>query len=233
MSRAVPPIEAESYRILRSTVDTSELAPRTRDVVERVVHATADLDYLTDLVCDEAALAAGAAALADGAPLVVDAAMVAAGITTRDPLCLIGTPETSALAAAGGITRSAAGFRLAARQAARGAVWVVGVAPTALYELLRLTAAGDVTPALVVGLPVGFVGAAESKVALRDSGLPAVSNVTSKGGAGVAAAAVNALLYGDPLTDPASHQARGFGNRTVTESAFRSRNGDHLKGDRA
>ncbi|MGH3647471.1 MAG: precorrin-8X methylmutase, partial [Micromonosporaceae bacterium] len=86
-----------------------------------------------------------------------------------------------------------------------GAVWVVGIAPTALYELLRLAAAGEGRPALVVGLPVGFVGAAESKTALRESGLPAVSNVTSKGGAGVAAATVNALLYGDPLAegDPA------------------------------
>ncbi|MGH3715840.1 MAG: precorrin-8X methylmutase [Micromonosporaceae bacterium] len=199
MSRTVPPIEAESYRILRSTVDTSELAPRTRDVVERVVHATADLDYLTDLVCAESALAAGAEALAASAPLVVDAAMVGAGITTRASLCLVGDLETAALAAAEGITRSAAGFRLAAERAADGAVWVVGVAPTALFELLRLAEAGAVRPALVVGVPVGFVGAAESKAALRESGLPSVSNLSAKGGAGVAAAAVNALLYGDPL----------------------------------
>jgi precorrin-8X/cobalt-precorrin-8 methylmutase len=74
-----------------------------------------------------------------------------------------------------------------------GAVWVVGCAPTALYELIDL----DVRPALVVGLPVGFVGAAQSKAALRDSGLPAVSNVSEKGGSAVAAAAVNALLYSE------------------------------------
>ncbi|MGH3739500.1 MAG: precorrin-8X methylmutase, partial [Micromonosporaceae bacterium] len=104
MTRTVPPIEAESYRILRSTVDTSELPAHSRDVVERVVHATADLDYLTDLVCDEDALAAGAAALASGARLVVDAAMVGAGITTRDSLCLVSGPETAALAAAEGLT---------------------------------------------------------------------------------------------------------------------------------
>ncbi|MCW2778980.1 MAG: precorrin-8X methylmutase, partial [Frankiales bacterium] len=87
--------------------------------------------------------------------------------------------------------RTAAGIRLAYEQVGPGAVWVVGNAPTALFEILAL----DVRPALVVGLPVGFVGAAESKQALRASGLPAVSNVTEKGGSAVAAAALNALLY--------------------------------------
>jgi precorrin-8X/cobalt-precorrin-8 methylmutase len=88
---------------------------------------------------------------------------------------------------------------LAAEQAADGAVWAVGNAPTALYELLALAAAGVVRPALVVGLPVGYVGAAESKAALRDTDLPQLSNVSARGGSAVAAAAVNALLYGDPL----------------------------------
>jgi precorrin-8X/cobalt-precorrin-8 methylmutase len=78
-------------------------------------------------------------------------------------------------------------------------VWAIGNAPTALFELLRLCAAGAVRPALVIGLPVGFVGATESKAALREAGLPQLSNRGAKGGAGVAAAAVNALLYGDPL----------------------------------
>jgi precorrin-8X/cobalt-precorrin-8 methylmutase len=76
-----------------------------------------------------------------------------------------------------------------------GAVWAIGNAPTALRELIRLAAAGAVRPVLVVGMPVGFVDAAESKAALRDSGLPAVSNRSAKGGTAVAAAVVNALLY--------------------------------------
>jgi precorrin-8X/cobalt-precorrin-8 methylmutase len=80
-----------------------------------------------------------------------------------------------------------------------GAVWVVGNAPTALFELL----AGEYTPALVVGLPVGFVGAVESKRALRVAGVPAVSNISAKGGSAVAAAAVNALLYPDLLEETA------------------------------
>ena len=193
VTRTVHPIERESYRILRAQVDTSALPPHTRDVVERVVHTTADPSWLGDLVCDEAALAAGVAALAAGAPVVTDVTMVAAGITSYPTACLIGG------AADVGLTRSAAGVRRAADTYAAGAVWVVGNAPTALSELLALTRTGRVVPALVVGLPVGYVGAAEAKAALRATGLPAVSNRSARGGAAVAAAAVNALLYGDPL----------------------------------
>lgn len=186
--RVVHPIESQSYRILRSTVDTSGLAPRSRDVAERIVHTTADLGWLDDLVLDEAALAGAASALRGGAPVIVDVKMVAAGITRYPTVCLLDE-------AVDGLTRAASGFRAAAKLHPRGAIWVVGNAPTALFELLHL----DVSPALVVGLPVGFVGAAESKRALRESGLPQLSNVSVRGGAAVAAAAVNALLYGDPL----------------------------------
>ncbi|MFC0032897.1 precorrin-8X methylmutase [Micromonospora chaiyaphumensis] len=193
MSRTVHPIEAESYRILRERVDLSHLQPLTRAVTERVVHASADLDYVTGLVCDEDGLAAGRAALASGAPIVTDVWMVAAGITRagREIVCPVAEPAAAELGRVAGITRSAAAVRIAADRVGPGAVWVVGCAPTALVELIAL----DAAPALVVGLPVGFVGAAESKAALRASGLPAVSNVGEKGGSAVAAAALNALLY--------------------------------------
>ncbi|MET8838089.1 precorrin-8X methylmutase [Micromonospora sp. NPDC004540] len=193
MSRTVHPIEAESYRILRGRVDLSHLPPLTRAVTERVVHASADLDYVADLVCDEEGLAAGRAALRAGAPIVTDVWMVAAGITRagREIVCPVAEPAAADLGRAAGITRSAAAVRIAADRVGPGAVWVVGCAPTALVELIGL----DAAPALVVGLPVGFVGAAESKAALRASGLPAVSNVGEKGGSAVAAAALNALLY--------------------------------------
>ncbi|KWV30706.1 MULTISPECIES: precorrin-8X methylmutase [Micromonospora] len=193
MSRVVHPIEQESYRILRERVDLGRLPPLTRAVVERVVHASADLDYVADLVCDEAALAGGLAALRAGAPIVTDVAMVAAGITRagREIVCPVAEPAAAALARRSGLTRSAAAVRIALERVGPGAVWVVGCAPTALVELITVGAA----PALVVGLPVGFVGAAESKAALRASGLPAVSNVGEKGGSAVAAAALNALLY--------------------------------------
>ena len=185
-TRTAHPIEQESFAILRSRVDLSHLPPLTRAVVERVVHASADLGYVDDLVTDEASLERAHAALHAGAPVVADVEMVAAGITAREVVCRV-----KQATAHDGLTRSAAAVRLALEEVGPGAVWVVGCAPTALFELLAL----DARPALVIGLPVGFVGAAESKAALRESGLPAVSNVSEKGGSAVAAAALNALLY--------------------------------------
>ena len=206
-SRTVHPIETESYRILNQRIDLSGLEPLTRAVTERVIHASADLGYATDLRCDDAALERGVSALLAGRPVITDVAMVAAGITRKhlvsDVICRIGDPAAATMAAADGITRSAAAARLAHWQVGPGAVWVIGCAPTALFEVLEL----DCAPALVIGLPVGFVGAAESKAALRESGLPAVSNVSERGGSAVASAALNALLYTDTIyTDaPRAH----------------------------
>jgi precorrin-8X/cobalt-precorrin-8 methylmutase len=111
--------------------------------------------------------------------------MVGAGITGVASACFLGQARAD-----GDLTRSAHAMRLAVDAYPSGAIFVIGCAPTALFELLRL----DADPALVIGLPVGFVGAAESKQALRDSGLPAVSNVGEKGGSAVAAAVLNALV---------------------------------------
>jgi len=189
--RRVHSIEDESYRILRERMDLSHLGPLSRAVAERVIHASADLEYAGNLVLDEAALERGLEALLRGAPLVADVGMVAAGITAREALCFVSDPRARSLSERLGITRSAAGFKLAEREVGFEAVWVVGNAPTALIELLELEA----RPALIVGLPVGFVGAAESKERLIGSGLPAVANRGPKGGSAVAAAALNALLY--------------------------------------
>ncbi|BFO20427.1 precorrin-8X methylmutase [Streptomyces sp. KM77-8] len=186
MNRVVHPIEQESFRRLRARLDTSGFPPLTRAVVERVIHSAADLEYASDLVMDEGELAKAHAALHAGAPVVADVEMVAAGITRRPAVCRL----RDAVAGAG-LTCSAHAVRLAYEEVGPGALWVIGCAPTALEELLTL----DASPALVIGLPVGFVGAAESKAALRESGLPAVSNVSEKGGSAVAAAALNALLY--------------------------------------
>lgn len=197
--RAVHPIEVESYRILNARVDLSALPPLTRAVTERVVHASADLGYVNDLRCNESSLARGVEALAAGRPVITDVEMVAAGITRRhlvsDVICRITDPRAAALAAESAITRSAAAARLALDEAGPGAVWVIGCAPTALVEVLSV----DCAPALVIGLPVGFVGAAESKAALRASGLPALSNVSERGGSAVASAALNALIYSDRI----------------------------------
>ena len=189
--RRIHRIDGESYRILREWVDLTHLGPLSRAVAERVIHASADLEYAESLVLDEAALERGLEALRRGAPIVADVGMVAAGITAREALCFVSDPRALSLSERLGITRSAAGFKLAEREAGFEAVWVVGNAPTALFELLELEA----RPALVVGLPVGFVGAAESKERLIGSGLPAVANRGPKGGSAVAAAALNALLY--------------------------------------
>jgi len=186
----VHPIEAESYRILRSRIDLSELPPLTRAVTERIIHATADFDYVTDLVCDEAALAAGVEALRRGAPAIADVAMVASGITRYPVICKIADSLAARLARTANITLSAASVRLAFGEAGPGAVWLVGCAPTALFEIISR----QVEPALVIGVPVGFVGAAAAKDELRASGLPALSNISEKGGSAVAVAAFNALL---------------------------------------
>lgn len=209
------PIEIESYRILRERIDLSHLPPLSRAVAERVIHASADLDYAGTLVLDEAALEAGRAALREGAPLIVDARMVATGITSRHAICLLDAAGDPPSGPAGPgpprppgadrspsphPTRSAAAVRAIAPTIGPGAVWAIGNAPTALAELLALAAAGSLAPpALVVGLPVGFVGAADAKEALAASGLPHLTNRGEKGGSAVAAAAVNALIYEETM----------------------------------
>ena len=184
------PVEVESYRILRSRLDLSMLPPLSRAVTERVIYATADFDSVTDLVCDEAALAVGLGALRRGAPVVADASTVEAGITGYPVICKAGDSLAARLSRTANITVSAAAVRLAFSAAGPGAVWLVGCAPAALAEIM----AREVEPALVIGVPVGFAGAAEAKDALRRSGLPALSNVSEKGGPAVAVAALEALL---------------------------------------
>jgi precorrin-8X/cobalt-precorrin-8 methylmutase len=190
--RRVHPIEAESYRILRRLVDLSRFGPLGQAVAERVIHASADLEYAETLVLVEMALVGGLEALRRGTLVVTDVGMVAAGITAQEAHCYVSDGRACELSEELNITRSAAGFRIAAQEVGTGAIWVVGNAPTALFELLDLP---DVEPALVIGLPVGFVGAAESKEKLLQSGLPAITNRGPKGGSAVAAAALNALLY--------------------------------------
>jgi precorrin-8X/cobalt-precorrin-8 methylmutase len=186
----IHPIEAESYRILAERVDLSAWPPLSRAVVARVIHAAADVGYAETLVVDEAACEAGIAALRAGAPVVADVDMVAVASRRAGTVSLLVDARERDMP---GVTLSAAAMRIAAERWPSGAVVVVGNAPTALREVVALAAAGRFAPALVIGLPVGFVGAAEAKAALRASGLPAVSNVGERGGSAVAAAALNAL----------------------------------------
>ncbi len=190
----VHPIEAESYRILAERVDLTRWPPAAAAVVARVIHAAADVTYADTLVVDEDACLAGIAALRAGSPVVADVEMVRVATRRAGTRCLL--DDGRAFAAAhpeAGLTASAAAMRVAAERWPEGAVVVVGNAPTVLLEVVRLAQAGDFRPALVIGLPVGFVGAADAKAALRASGLLSVSNVGERGGSAVAAAALNAL----------------------------------------
>lgn len=188
----VHPIEQESYRIMRERVDLSAWQGQERDVVERMIHATADESFATSARIGAEAVDRACRALTAGAPIIVDAAMVAAGITGRVTECFVREVPV----APEGSTRSAAAIELAASRHPTAAVWVIGNAPTALFALLDLHARGVVDPAAVIGVPVGYVGAADSKEALWRSDLAAraITNTGRRGGSPVAAAAVNALV---------------------------------------
>lgn len=185
------PIEVESYRLLGQRVDLSHLAPVVRAVVARVIHASADIEYAQTMVLDERAVLAGVEAVREGAPVVTDVEMLRHGITGAPSLCYLGQVEPGP---ATGPTRSARAMSLAAEHHPTGALVAVGCAPTALLEAVRLATESTFAPAVIVGLPVGFVGAAEAKAAARDSGLPTITNVGDRGGSAVAAAAVNAIV---------------------------------------
>ncbi len=196
MSGPVHPIEAESFAIMAGLVDLSAWPEPERHVVARMIHATADESFASSARIGSGAVGAGLDALRGGAAVICDARMVAAGIPSvaaRSPvLCYLDrVPD----APGGRSTRSEAAVEAAAAEHPDGALWVIGNAPTALARLLDLHARGLIRPACVVGLPVGYVGAAEAKQALWDSPLRPVSitNEGRRGGSPVAAAAVNAL----------------------------------------
>lgn len=193
-------IYRQSFAIIRAESDLSRIPEDLEALAVRVIHACGMTDIVADLVFSPGAGAAGRAALEAGAPLLCDSRMVAEGITrARLPannavICTLNDARVPALAAELGTTRSAAALELW-REHLDGSVAVVGNAPTALFRLLEMLDAGAPRPALILGFPVGFVGAAESKEALAaDSrGVPFVALRGRRGGSAMAAAAVNAL----------------------------------------
>ena len=191
MKPEVHPIEEESFRRLAERIDLSHLPPFTRAVVGRVIHATADLSFAETMVVDEVAAEAGARALASDAPVITDVEMVRAGIAGGRCYLAEARAETSR---PHGLTLTARAMELAAAAHREGAIFAIGCAPTALEQLVTLVERGEVRPALVVGVPVGFVGASEAKERLRSSTrIPSISNLGERGGSAVAAAIVNAL----------------------------------------
>ncbi|MBK1705713.1 precorrin-8X methylmutase [Halochromatium glycolicum] len=193
-------IYRESFAIIRAEADLARFPADLESVAVRVVHACGMPDAADALLFSAEAGHAGRAALAAGAAILCDSRMVAEGvIRARLPaenpvLCTLDDPQVPALAAQLGNTRTAAALELW-RAYLAGAVVVIGNAPTALFRLLELLDAGAPRPALILGFPVGFVGAAESKAALAEDsrGVPYLTLRGRRGGSAMAAAAVNAL----------------------------------------
>jgi precorrin-8X/cobalt-precorrin-8 methylmutase len=191
-------IYRQSFAIIRREADLSRFSGAMETLAIRVVHACGMPDIAGQLAFRPGAAEAGCRALAAGKPIFVDAQMVAHGIirrrlTAANPvICLLDDERVPALAESFATTRSAAAVRLW-RDRLEGAVVAIGNAPTALFELLSMVAEGGPRPALVLGFPVGFVGAVESKEALIASDLPYIALPGRRGGSAMAAAAVNAL----------------------------------------
>jgi len=197
-------IEAESFRIIDTEVGAHPWSPAEWPVVQRAIHTSADFEYARSLFFSRDAVAKAVEALRRGRGIVTDTTMALAGIGKERlarfairSSCFVADPEVAREAKAQGVTRSILAMRKGVADLANG-IFVIGNAPTALFELLRLVREENLRPDLVVALPVGFVGAAESKeqLALEGEGLgiPFITNRGRKGGSNVAAAVVNALL---------------------------------------
>ena len=192
-------IYRRSFATIRAEADLSAFGPDEERIAVRVIHACGMVEVARDLHFAPGAVAAGHAALQAGAPILCDSKMVANGVTRarlpagNEVVCTLDHPEVVALAARMNTTRSAAAMEVW-RPRLAGAVVAVGNAPTALFRLLEMLDEGAGPPALVVGMPVGFIGAAESKEALiADGRVPSIAVRGRKGGSAMAAAALNAL----------------------------------------
>ena len=193
-------IYQRSFAIIRAETDLSRFSDEEADVVIRMVHACGSPEAAAHIEFGRGLVAAARAALKAGAPILCDSEMVAHGVTRarlpngNDVVCTLRNPQVPALAEKGGTTRSAAALELW-RDRLAGAVVAIGNAPTALFHLLDMLTQGAPRPAAILGVPVGFVGAAESKDALAADpvGVPYLIVRGRIGGSAMTAAAVNAL----------------------------------------
>ena len=194
-------IEAESFRIIDKEAGDHGWSDAEWQVVRRSIHTSADFEYAGSMVFSDGAVGKAVAAIKCGCDIVTDTTMAMSGIS-KDRLapfgcqvvCHVADPDVAESARRAGVTRSVAAMRKAVASP-DNRIFVIGNAPTALFELLRLVREGAAQPALIIGLPVGFVGAEESKNALAamDGSIPFITNMGRKGGSNVAAAVVNAL----------------------------------------
>lgn len=197
--RAGDAITRESFAIIRSRLGTLTVPADEESLIVRVAHTTGDVDFAQTIVFSPGSIAGGIEALREGRPVYTDVGMVRVGIRRAaldrlgcDCRCLLDDQESTDLAVAEGITRSAAAMRRAGPHLT-GAVVAIGNAPTALFELLSMVDSGAAAPALIIGVPVGFVGALESKRALSVCPVPHITNLGERGGSPIAATLVNGL----------------------------------------
>jgi precorrin-8X/cobalt-precorrin-8 methylmutase len=192
-------IYERSFAIIRAEADLARFSPEEERVAVRIIHASGMIEVAHDIIFSAGVVAAARDALHRGAPILCDSKMVANGITrarlpaNNDVICALDDPRVPDLARDIGNTRTAAAMELW-RDRLAGAIVAIGNAPTALFRLLEMLDAGAPAPAAVIGMPVGFVGAAESKEALvADGRVPFITIRGRKGGSAMAVAAANAL----------------------------------------
>lgn len=202
MKRILEPskIEEKSFAIVNQLLPNLKFSFPEKEVVKRVIHATTDLDYAQELSFHPLAIEAGLRAIRKGKDIICDVSMVKVGINERilsgfggKTICLINDKEVVKEASRLNLARAIVAIRKAAKFM-EGSIVSIGNAPTALFEVCEMVKNGQVKPALIIGVPVGFVGAVEAKKELLTLNVPYITNRTTKGGSSVAAAITNALL---------------------------------------
>lgn len=192
-------IETLSFKIIDREADPHDFSSDEWRIVQRMIHTSADFEYIKTVRFHPGAITAGINAIRRGKPIVTDTNMVKAGIRRQEVqrfgstiTCYINDPEVIKISANTGKTRSEVAVD-AALPVITGGIYVIGNAPTALFRLIEHIRENKARPALIIGLPVGFVNAAESKAALMDMDYPYISNAGRKGGSNIAASVINAL----------------------------------------
>lgn len=194
-------IEKRSFEIITQELGDRQFPEEIAPVVKRVIHTTADFDYADNLMFSPHAVRQALQAIQDGAHIVTDTNMAKSGINKKilakfggEVHCFVAEPDVAAEAKQRGVTRSTVSMERAAKLDVP-LIFAIGNAPTALIQLEKLIAAGQLNPELIVGVPVGFVNVVESKERIMQAGVPYIVARGRKGGSNVAAAIVNALLY--------------------------------------
>ena len=194
-------IEKRSFEIITELLGDRKLDPENELVIKRAIHTTADFDYADNLVFSPHAVKLGIEALKGGCDIVTDTQMARSGISKAtlaklggEVHCFMSDPDVAAEAKARGVTRALVSMEKAAKLG-KPCIFAIGNAPTALIRIRELMDSGELKPALVIGVPVGFVNVVESKELIIESEVPHIVARGRKGGSNVAAAIVNALLY--------------------------------------